>query len=107
DLADQAHTPLGKLGAGFVGVLHGPVHTVAEPELARELERQVADREDVALGADAIHHAAVIVRRERSLDVALETEAASEIGLFHGGQSNRAPRPSRTASMTRCTARPS
>jgi len=49
DFADQEHTPLGKFGAGFVGVLDGAVHTVAEPELARELERQVADREDVAV----------------------------------------------------------
>src|SRR2546429_4001374 len=59
------------------------VHSVTEPELAGELEGQVADRENVAMGADAIHHLAVIVGREGPLDVALEAEAASEIGLFH------------------------
>src|SRR2546429_4192318 len=42
------------------------VHSVTEPELAGELEGQVADRENVAMGADAIHHLAVIVGRERS-----------------------------------------
>src|SRR5216117_4614802 len=54
DFADQEHTALGKLGAGFVRVLDRAVHSVAEPELAGELEGQVADREDVAVGADAV-----------------------------------------------------
>jgi hypothetical protein len=50
DLPDQEHPAVGKLGAGLVGVLDGAIDAVAEPELARELERQVADRERVVLG---------------------------------------------------------
>src|SRR5205814_915529 len=52
-----------------------------------------ADRENVPMGADAIHHLAVIVGRERALDVALEPEAAAEVGLLH--EVNLTERPAR------------
>jgi len=79
DDSPTRNTRRSEIGAGFVAYSTARSTAVAEPELTRELERQVADREDVPVSADTIHHAAVVVRRERSLDVALEAEAASKI----------------------------
>src|SRR5437660_146229 len=78
-----AHTALMKRGAGFVTVARRAVLCVTAPALGGEIEGQVADGGDVAVGSYATHHLAVIVGREGRLDVALETEAASGIGLLH------------------------
>ena len=106
DFADQEQPAVGELGAGLIGVLDGAVHTVAEAELARELERQITERERVPLGADPIHHPAVVVGHQRAFDVALEAEAAPEIGLLHGVNltgrlGRRARRPSHAARPNR------
>src|SRR2546430_6175340 len=106
DFADQEQPAVGELGAGLIGVLDGAVHTVAEAELARELERQITERERVPLGADPIHHPAVVVGHQRASDVALEAEAAPEIGLLHGVNltgrlGRRARRPSHAAPPNR------
>src|SRR5207248_10205327 len=95
----------GEIAARLAGVLDRTVHVVAEAEFARELERQIAQREGVPLGADPVHGAAVVVGRQRAFDVALEAEAAPEIGLLHGV--NLAGRPSRCARRPSRAARPS
>src|SRR5690349_9838487 len=102
DLAHQKDLPLGKLGARLVGVFHGAVHAVTEAELARQLEGQIAGGQDIAPGADLVHHSAVVVRRQRPFDMALEPEAPSKVGLLHAvnltaRHSPRARRPSRAA----------
>ena len=47
DLADQEEPPVGKLGAGLVGVLDRAVDAVAEPELPGQPEGQRPDVEPV------------------------------------------------------------
>src|ERR1043166_5688785 len=71
-----------------------------KPDSRAEPKRGIADRERVSGPADRVHDLAVIVGRERAFNGALEPEAFAEIGLFHGTQSNRTPRPPRTASST-------
>ena len=93
DLPDQEDALRGELGAGFVGVFDGPVHAVAEAELAGQFERQVAGDEGISAPANLVYEAAVVVGRERAFDDALEAKSPAEIGLFHGWQSNREPGP--------------
>src|SRR6266705_4976501 len=83
DLADQEDPLVGELGAGLVGVLDGAIHPIAEPELAGQLEGEVAQRQRVSVPADPVDHAAVVVGRERTLDVVSEAEAPPEVGLLH------------------------
>ena len=42
DLAGQVDVLVGELAPRLVGVVHGPVHAVAEPELLREVDREPA-----------------------------------------------------------------
>src|SRR5439155_16351336 len=94
DLAHQEQAAIRELGPRLVRVLDGAVHAVAEPELVRQPEGQVAHDEGVAAAADHIHDAAVVVSGERTLDRALESEAPAEVGLWHEAESNGAARAS-------------
>src|SRR5437870_8365686 len=83
DLRQEEDSLVGELGARLVGVLHGAIHPVAEPELAGQLEGEVADGQGVPMFPDAVDDAAVVVGRERALDVVFEAEAPPEVGLLH------------------------
>src|SRR5581483_2919890 len=83
DLAHEKDAPVGKLRPGLVGVLDRAIHTVAEAELAGELDREVADLQGVAPGADPIHQAAVVIRRQGAFDAPLQPEPAPEVRPLH------------------------
>src|ERR1041385_757409 len=107
DFADEERALVRKFRTGLIRVLDRAVDAVAEAEFPGEPKREIADREGVSGPADRVHDLAVIVGRERAFNGTLEPEAFAEIGLFHRAQSNRPPRPPRTASSTRCTCQPS
>ena len=83
DLADQERAAIRELGSRLVRVLHCPVHAVAEPELARQPEREVADRQGVIVGANRVDESAVVIGREGAVDGILEPESLAEVGLLH------------------------
>ena len=45
DFARQEHAAIGKSLARLIGVVDGAVDAVAEPELAREMDRETAGRD--------------------------------------------------------------
>src|SRR6266571_2135413 len=96
DLADEENAAVGELGARLVGVFHGAVHAVAEPELPRQPEREIADGERVAGSPHGVHDPAVVIAGEGALDGALQPEALAEVGLLHGvNLTGRRPRRGR------------
>ncbi len=78
DLAGEEHVPARKSPPGLVGVVHGPVDSVAEAELAREMDRQPAGLEPVVRRTDAVHDRAVVRRRQLAGDGLLHVEAFTE-----------------------------
>ena len=84
DLADQEEPAVGELDPGLVGVVHRPVHPVAEAELPGQPEGQRTDGEPVLVGPERLHHRAVVVGGELPLDLGLEAEAPPEVGALHG-----------------------
>src|SRR5918994_1610996 len=83
DLADKKQTPAWKFGAGLVGILHGAVHAVTEPEFPRQPERERANLKAVAVALERVHHCTVVVGREPAGDLVLEAKALPEVGLLH------------------------
>jgi hypothetical protein len=79
DLTHEHEVPVGKLATRLVGVLHRPLHAVAEPELPRQADRHVAHDEHAVLRAHAVHDASGIVGIEVFLDVGLEAESLPEV----------------------------
>src|SRR3989442_16025236 len=80
-------------------MLDGAVDAIEEPEFARELEGEVAQREHVPMPADPFYDVAVVVRRQGALDAPLQPEPSPEVGLLHGvnligPRGRRARRPS-------------
>ena len=84
DLTDEIDAAIGKLAARLVGVFHRALDAVAEPEFARQTDRDVAHREGVILRLHAVHQASAVVRGEFVLDLGLEAETLSEIGTWVG-----------------------
>ncbi len=81
--------PVGELLAGLEGVVHGPVHPVAEPELVGEPDGEALRREDVAVLAQPVHDLRAVVAVEEVLDVLPHLEALAIILLaFHGHPSS-------------------
>ena len=75
DLADQNDPTLGKLSSRLVGVLHSALHAVAEAELSRQPDGDIARGQGVIACLHAIYERA-LVRGKVLLDLGLETEAA-------------------------------
>ena len=48
-------SPVGKLLPGLEGIVHGPVHPVAEPELIGEADREAFGLEEVAVLTDPVN----------------------------------------------------
>ena len=84
DFADEIEGAIGKLEAGFIGVVHGPVYAVAEAELAGEPEGERPHRQPIVPAAQGLHHGAVVVHSKLALDFSLEPESAPVIGAVHG-----------------------
>ncbi len=86
DLAHQEEPPVGKLGAGFIGVFDRPIHPVAEPELPGQPEGERAHRQPVVPLPEGLDQLAVVIGGEQAFDGALESEPFPEIrGVCHGG----------------------
>src|SRR6185437_1923253 len=79
DFAYQEDLLRGELGARFVGVLNGAVHTVAEPKFVGELEGEIAGHERMPAPANQVHNPTVVISGESAFDDALEPEAAAEV----------------------------
>ena len=84
DLADEVDPAVGELHPGLVGVVHRPVHPVAEPEFPGQAEGQRSDVEAIVVRPQRLDDRAVVVGDEPPLDLGLEAEAAPEVGAFHG-----------------------
>ena len=102
DFTDEERALARKLGPCFVRVFDGAIHAIAKAELSREPEREVADLQRVARRADRIDDPAVIIRRQRAFNGALEPESFAEIGLLHrvnltGRHGRRGPHRGRAA----------
>jgi hypothetical protein len=74
--------PVGELLPGLVGVVHGPVHPVAEPELIGEADRKPLDLEEVAVLAHPVDDLGAIIPVQKMLDVLPHLEALTEIFLL-------------------------
>src|SRR5215211_746162 len=75
-------SPVGELLPGLEGVVYGPVHPVAEPELVGEADREVLDLEDVAVLTHPVDYLRAIVPVQKMLDVLPHLEAFTEIFLL-------------------------
>ncbi len=82
DLAGEEDPPLGEPLARLVGVLDRAVDAVAEAELARELDPDLAGASDVAELLQPLDDLRVVARRELRAHDALEVEALLEIRLL-------------------------
>ena len=78
DFAGQEHPLRRETPAGLVGVVHGPVDTVAEAELAREMDREPARLKSIVGVFDLPNEGAVIARSEDAGHLMLEVESFSE-----------------------------
>lgn len=85
DLAGEKDSPVGKLPACLVGVLHGALHAVAEAELPSQPDGYVAGRERVVARLEQVDEPAVVGCGQLLLDVSLETEALPEVGGIADG----------------------
>src|SRR5215212_3024509 len=74
--------PVRELLPGLEGVVDGPVHPVAEPELVGEPEDEAVDLEDVAVLADPVYHLRAVVPVQEMLHVVPHPEALAEVLLF-------------------------
>jgi hypothetical protein len=74
--------PVGELLPGLEGVVHGPIHPVAEPELIGEADREAVGLEDVAVLTDPINDLRAIVPVQKMLDVLPHLEAFTEVFLL-------------------------
>ena len=77
---------IGELAARLVGVVDGAIDAVAEAEFLASRKVSGPTSQPVAVGADGLDDPAGVVRRTLRLDLALEAEAAAEVGGFHGGK---------------------
>jgi hypothetical protein len=71
-----------ELLAGLEGVVHGPVHPVAEPELVGEVHREAVGFEDVAVLADPVHGLRAVVPVQKMLDLFAHLETLAEVLLL-------------------------
>src|SRR5690348_14472872 len=79
DLAGQEDLALRELAPGLIGVIDRALDAVAEAELAREPNGDVAGRERVVALLEEIDEPPVIGSRELALDLVLEAESLPEI----------------------------
>ena len=70
--------------AGLEGVVHRPIHPVAEAELVGEPDGEAVGLKNVAVRSDAVHHLRAVVAVEEVLDVLPHLKALAVILLaFH------------------------
>ena len=81
DLAEDINRLIGKDLAGGVGQVNGPLDAVAEAEFLGQLDGQIAGREHMAAGANALDQVAAIMRQHLGLDRRHDIRAA-EIDLL-------------------------
>ena len=74
---------VGKPAPRLIGVVHGPIDAVAEPELAREEDGQPAVLVTVVVGLDRVDELAVVALGEDARDFVLEVEALTEDDWGH------------------------
>src|SRR5207302_6595412 len=74
----EVHAAIGKSLARLIGVVHGAVDAVAEPELAREVHRETSCAMREVLVLDLLDERAVIIVREHAGDGMLQVEAFAE-----------------------------
>ena len=81
--AHQVDPLVGELVAGLVGVVDGAVHAVAEAEMLREADGDVAETVGVGARPDPFHDGGMVLRLDDGPDLGLESEPLAEIGLLH------------------------
>src|SRR5215207_9593192 len=74
--------PVRELLLGLEGVVHRPIHPVAEPELVGETQNKTVGFEDVAVLADPVHDLRAVVSVQEVLDVIPHLEALTIILLL-------------------------
>jgi hypothetical protein len=84
DLAGQVDRPIGKARPRLVGVVHGAIDAVAEPELLREVQLEAAGPVLIPIRLDRGDQAAVVVLGQLAGDGLLEVEALPEDQWWHG-----------------------
>ena len=78
DLAREVDRPVREPSACLIGVIDRPIHTVAEPELPREVDGQPPGRVPVCRSLDPVDELAVVVLGQLAGDHGLEIESLSE-----------------------------
>ena len=68
DFAGQEDRAIGEAGACLIGVVHGAIDAVAEPELRRETDGEPAGLVAIAIRPDSLDEGAVIARGELAGD---------------------------------------
>src|SRR5215211_111778 len=84
DVPGYVDAPVRELLSCLEGVVHRPIHPVAEPELLGEAQGQTVGLEDVAVLADRVDDLRAVVPIQEVLHVVAHLEAPAEVLLlFH------------------------
>ena len=75
DLAGQKDTAVGKTLAGLIGIVDGAVDAIAEPELAREMDRETAGPISKIVYLNLLNEIAVVVLIQLCCDRIFQVEA--------------------------------
>jgi predicted nucleic acid-binding protein len=78
DFAGEVHVPIGETLARLIGVVDGAIDAVTEAELLREMNREAAGVEAVAVRLDAGDERTVIAGRQHVGHLVLEVEPFTE-----------------------------
>ena len=78
DFARQKHAAVGKSLARLIGIIDGAVDAVAEPELAREMDRETAGPILKIVGLNLLNEIAVVVLIQLCRDRIFQVEALAE-----------------------------
>ncbi len=89
DLAGQEHAAFGKPLARLIRVVDGAVDAVAEPELARQMDREPAAAEREVVGLDGVDERAVVVVGQAPGDGLLQVEALAKNEGGHPSECRR------------------
>ena len=83
DFPDKANALLGEFVAGFVGVVDGPIHAVAESEFLCQAHGDVTHDLPITLGANVRDQGGVVLEINQGLHPRFQAEPPSKVGLFH------------------------
>src|SRR5262249_23938734 len=85
--ARQEDGAIGKALARLVGIVHRAIDAVAEPELARKMDRETSRAIGEVLRLDLLDDVAVVVVGQHAGDGVLQVEALAEDERWHRARS--------------------